>query len=736
MVTQRVAPIRPDASPYHGGKAALDELLARRDGSPHAVEQAEALLDDDDDAAPLGLAVNTRNYQALLDSLARRRRAGSGASSVSSGGASPAYRRQTLAMGTVYQQHVDNQLESDAALRDEKLAQTVGAEQVEEEGEEEEEEEEEVQDRTVVGLPVDTRNYEAIVSGSRPIRSDPGTFNLLNRRATVATMPQMPIPPRVKEAEEPQQTQAVAVPVEGDVGDDDAVMGLPISTGNYVAYLAGEQGSGLKQAGHRNRGYSNLASEKEPRVSDPYLSSSRRGKSPPDSFTTAPSNNNNNSSSNDDPRPSCFDNRRASNAAFVPHAGWVFIRHGAFKTWKRYYAVLSGTEFKYSKGVGQSPKGFGLLSAVKRMEDLRYGLSLEFGDGGTLQIRCPGENDYDQWLEFMEKTVERNQTINTQSKTSYTLTASEQHEGYLFKQEKNKAWKRCFFVVRIDGYIECRDHEHGAADRKYSGYIKAVSFADCHANGLAIQLSTDASMVCYADSYDEQMLWYGAITAAASANGKTAQPKTSVKSCYVQTALSNHAGWLYKQAGLFKGWKRLYFTLHGVELAYAKDTNSETVLCDKAHTVEEWEGHANGLLIRLMSGRVWKIHAESYETAKRWRSVISSACRHAETFNLKKYLNSRRRKKLRPVFGGWLTEVSKGSRLRRFYVMDGSTLGVANDVDNQLERLGTVVDVGSTRDLECGMVFTLANGNKLKVNCDSLADSRCWYECLNFSFRQ
>ncbi|KAG1703832.1 hypothetical protein DVH05_006841 [Phytophthora capsici] len=95
----------------------------------------------------------------------------------------------------------------------------------------------------------------------------------------------------------------------------------------------------------------------------------------------------------------------------------------------------------------------------------------------------------------------------------------------------------------------------------------------------------------------------------------------------------------------------------------------------------------------------------------------------------------RRRKKLRPVFGGWLTEVRKGSRLRRFFLIDGTTLGVANDVDNQLERLGTVVDVGSTRDLECGMVFTLANGNKLKVNCDSLADSRCWYECLNFSLK-
>ncbi|POM77939.1 Dynein light chain, partial [Phytophthora palmivora] len=424
MVTQRVAPIRPDD--YHGGKSALDEMLAR---SPHAVEEAEALDDDVcNDTAPLGLAVNTRNYQALLDNLARRRRTNSG-SSVSSGGASPAYRRQTLAMGAMYQQQVENQVES--PIQDVEMAQTVAEEE----------------EHTVVGLPVDTRNYEAIVSGSRPIRSDPGTYNLMNRRATVATLPQMPQPVQENEMG-PVQSQPV--------GEDDAVMGLPISTGNYVAYLAGQQGSGIQQAGHRNRGYSNLAQEKEPRVSDPYLSSSRRGKFPQESYTTAPSNNNQN-----DPRPSCFDNRRVSNAAYVPHAGWVFIQHGAFKSWKRYYAVLSGMEFKYSKGVGQSPKGFGLLISVHRMDDLRYGLLLEFGDGSKLQIRCPSDSEFEQWLEALEKAIERNQTLNSQSKTSYTLTASEQHEGYLFKQEKNKTWKRCFFVVRIDGYIECRDSEHG-----------------------------------------------------------------------------------------------------------------------------------------------------------------------------------------------------------------------------------------------------------------------------------
>ncbi|CAI5733791.1 unnamed protein product [Hyaloperonospora brassicae] len=733
MVTPRVTPIRSNGV---GHRTSIKTLLHERHVTPDEAlltEKKDRQQDDDDDdddeavavredeTVPLGLAVNTRNYQALMDTLARRT-----LESAPRGG-----RRGQV--GTRY--HTKTvPLVPGSPTRQEKMA-AAGQEN---KRAEENEAAAAASDVTVVGIPVDTRNYEAIVSGHRPIRSGPGTFNLLNRRATVSTMTQFvdtreDVPATRPEGDEDDEKDDGGDDDEGggeggDVcGEDDAVMGLPISTRNYVAYLAGQQGPGIQQTGHRYRGYSTLVSEeevREPRVSDPYVSSTHCQKSPSEGCI-----------GRNDTRPSCFDNRRASNAAVVPHTGWVFVQRGAFRSWKRYYAVLSGSEFKFSKGVGQSPKGFGLLVSVKRVKELHCGLHLEFDDGSVLQIRCPSDFEYEHWLRAMEKTIERNQNFNSQSKTSYTLTASEQHEGYMFKQKKSKAWKRCFFVVRIEGYIECRDGEHGTPDRKYSGYIKAVSFADCHANGLAIQLCTDVSMVCYADSYDEQMLWYGALSAAASANDRLAQPKMSVKSCYVQTAVSNHAGWLWKQAGLFKGWKRLYFTLHGAELGYAKDTNSKTVLCDKAHSVEAWEGHANGLLIRLISGRVWKVHAETYETAKRWRSVISSACRHAQTFNLKKYLSSRRRKKMRPVFGGWLTEMKKGSCLRRFFVADGAVLGAANDVDNQLERLGTVVDVGSTRDLEHGMIFTLASGAQVKVNCDSLADSRCWYECLHFSLR-
>lgn len=668
--------------PQHGGPT----VAATAGGEFNTNEHAE-----------LGVALNTRNYDALINNLAAARpprRSSMPYVPPPSGRAAPP------------PSHYSSGYSLARTSIQEEQGGSVGSAY------------EGVQDSTVVGVPVQTRNYVAMIAGADQRHSD-AAFQYLDRAPRSVSVP-------------PTTAAAEAVEAVGDdVEDADAVLGLPISTGNYVAYIAGNG-----QANPNGSGYGKLAASpaKNPanRASSPALPPSKRRPSQPDrdSFPTAPTN----GSSSPEARPSCFDNRRMSNAASVYHAGWVLIQGTAFKSWKRFYAVLSGIEFKYSKGAGQPAKGFGNVKAARRWNGLQFGILLEFADDAQLHVRCESEAEYEQWMGLLEKAIERNQTMNSQSKTSYTLTASEQHEGYLFRMDKNKVWKRSYFVVRIDGYIECRDREHGTVDRKSSGYIKAVSFADNHANGLAIEIDSGTPIVCYADTYDEQMMWYAAIASAASTNSKTApQPAGTIKSTYVHTAVTNHAGWLFKQTGLFKSWKRMYFTLHGLELACAKDTNSEVTVCDVAHSVEDWDGHPNGLQIRLKSGRSWKVHAESYESAKRWRSVISSACRHGDGFNMKKYLASRKRKKLPPVFGGWLTKIEKSSKLRQFYVIDGSTLGFANDIDNELQRLGTVVDVGASRDLDCGVVITLSNGTKIKAACDSLQSSRMWYECLNYS---
>lgn len=570
-------------------------------------------------------------------------------------------------------------------------------------------EEDVVIDHTVRGLPIETRNYQAFAGSS--FRQNPS--------------PAAPVVPAVK-----PRFPIKNVLSSNDDDDEaaDAVHGLPISSGNYAAIV----GAGARVKKGRSRGYSDQAGAAERRASAPVYASGARS---PAQHVTAPA------AARDTTAPgrnSCFETRRATTVAVVPFSGWLYIQSSTFKTWKKQYAVLSGVEFKHSKAPGQSPKGFGTVQAAQQWSGMPHGIMLLLASDRQLPVHCESAAEYESWMHAFQKSLDKLQHLSGCSKTSYTVTASEQHEGFLYKQEpRTNAWRRHYFVARIDGYIECKVTEDASSiDGRNSGYIKSVSFADVHPNGLAIELDSGTSVLVYANTYDERMLWYAAMSSAALANDRTPQgPTSSVKSTYVQTARDNYAGWMHKQAGLFKSWKRFYFTLHGAEVSFTKDANSGVVLCDKVQAIEDWSGKQNGLQIKLKSGRVWKVYADSYDSAKRWRTLMQNATRPSgDNFNAKRYLASRKRKGLSPVFGGWLTNCKdNGVKLRQFYVVDGNTLGVASEVDHQLKPIGRVVDVGASRDLSCGIVVSLANGTKLKFAVDSVESHKSWYEILKAS---
>lgn len=638
-----------------------------------------SLEEHDDEEIEMGLAIDTRNYQALL-----KKNAPANHSSSSSGGDRQrySYSQPPPRYSSILTREGESAILSAAGDAEEDV----------------------VIDRTVKGLPIETRNYQVLL------------FN--QGREKEPPLVGVAVSANHKNAKYALNHRSSSNNTDGE--EVDAVLGLPINTGNYAARGKGKG----KEKNHRSRGYSDLAGVAERRVSAPAIP----GKRSSAQYATAPV------ESKQQPRASCFDTRRGSTVAVVPQTGWLFIQSKTFKSWKKYYAVLSGLEFRYSKGPGHPPKGFGTVHAVQRWDGMLYGIKLVLSSGMDIPVYCESEADVDEWMTAFQKSLEKSQSQSENTKTSYTLTASEQHEGYLFRHETRAGtWRRYFFAVRIDGYIECKATEDASAvDGKHSGYIESVSFADEHPNGIAIQLDSGSSVLVYADTYDERMLWYAAMSSAAMANDRTPHIATSVKSTYVQTARANHAGWMHKQAGLFKSWKRFYFTLHGSELSFSKGTNSSVVLCDNVHSIEDWDGKQNGLQIRLKSGRVWKVYADSYDSAKRWRTLIANATRRGgDHFSAKRYLASRKRKGLPAVFGGWLTNVKDEVTLRQFYVVDGKTMGFANEVDHQLQQIGSVVNVGASRDLTCGIVVTFANGSKLKLAADSIESYKSWYEILN-----
>lgn len=543
---------------------------------------------------------------------------------------------------------------------------------------------------------VDPRNYAAFGAPPPPY-------------AVAAAPPKFPL----------QRTESADEEASGDT-----VYGLPVDTIRY------EEIVGAKVKKSRTRGYSDQDQVVARRVSAPALHDPPRYMTTP-AATAA--------TMDGASRGSCFETRRAATVAVVPYSGWLYIQSNTLKQWKKHYAVLSGVDFKYSKGVGQPPKGFGTVRSIQPWNGKNHGLLLVLASGKHLPVYCQNAGEVENWTRAFQKSLDKLQNLSGHSKTAYTMTATEHHEGYMYLQDsRSGTWRPLYFVARIDGYIECKVTEDSSTvDSRNSGYVKSVSFADVHPNGLAIQLDSGASMLVYTETYDERMLWYAAMSSGALANDRTPHTGTasSVKSTYVQTARANHAGWLFMQSGVFKSWKRLYFTLHGAEVSFSKDTNSPVVLCDKVRAAEDWPGKPNGLEIRLKSGRVWRVYADSYDSAKRWRTLMQSAIRQNNgEFNVKRYLASRKRKGLSPVYGGWLTSIKdNGTKLRQFYVVDGNVLGDASEVDHQLQPIGRVVEVHASRDVSCGLVVTFLNGSRLKLAVDSIDSYKAWYDVLKAS---
>lgn len=622
----------------------------------------------------------------------------------------------------------------------------------------------------VIGLPVETRNYMALLGGAgTAVQRKSVNYSAGREYGQVASSYGRDDANRGQWKQMPPSNQA-----QHEDDDVEPVLGLPVSTGNYAAMISHPASHRQQSANRSNRssmeertppqsaavygnhGYQSLAMDRRfsaPAFGQPEpihdqlrqdhynkhdVRNDSRGLNTEDNGGAQAMKNRRATEpirSNKNVRVSCFDDPNGTHGV-VPHAGWLFIRSQTLKKWKKQYAVVSGLEFKYSTGPGHSPKEYGIIESIRERPEETYGLTITLAGGREIVAYCEREVDYDGWFSAVNKELNRMETQKSRTQTNYVLNQSaEGFEGYLSKLERNRTWKEYYFILRQDGFLMCKENPNTLGDPRSSGYVQAVSFADNHQYALAIQLDSGVALIVGAASYEEQMTWYTSISALVSqTKTKTPPSSTAVRSGYVKTLIKNHSGWLNKQTGLFKSWKRLFFTLHGNEIVCAKDTTLPKLHCERVRAIEDWDGKVNGFLIRMESGSVWKVQAETYDSAKQWRSTLEEACRRSGHKTLQRQL-SRRKGSQVIVFGGWLTAVKNGIKVRQYYVLDGSTLGYADDIHNHLTAIGVVVDVGAARDLECGMVITFQNRSQLKVAMDSVESNRMWYEVLNAAVR-
>lgn len=435
---------------------------------------------------------------------------------------------------------------------------------------------------------------------------------------------------------------------------------------------------------------------------------------------------------------SCFDYTTTQRyvGTIVPKKGWLFIGR---KHLRARYVVLSGQRLKYNSEPGKRPKGFGTVTSLTAWDGHPFGLQFQLEGATVLNGYAKTQEEQTAWIDYFDQQlntiVSRNgprsssrfSICDTPKGTAPTLL----HEGLLHLQGRTvTSWKRKYFSLASNAQIVCRDGTDSSAPVITSGYATSVVFADCHKNAFEILLDGGRSLIVYSETYENMMIWFVAIQGVVDANSSLPQTSEAVRQCHLKTPLSNHSGWMYKKSGLFHQWKIHFFTLHGNEIAYSKDTNSPALTCEKISEVHQSRNRVNGLDLTLESGQILRVQTETYGSARIWKNAISRALYTQSRISLNGYLASRRKRNLPILFAGWLTRHVGTKKLRQFCVFEDGLFGFADDVDHMLHEYGTIADVGSSIDMTFGLNVTFEDAESLKLEADSLEDVQNWYKCF------
>ena len=224
------------------------------------------------------------------------------------------------------------------------------------------------------------------------------------------------------------------------------------------------------------------------------------------------------------------------------------------------------------------------------------------------------------------------------------------YAGWAYKQGSMiRNWKRRFMILRGKqlSYYDTA-HVDDRVRAKGSFQVLTVEKANDIKNGLIIHGTGGRVMKIYTDTFDECTAWCEAITelsveqayttrASMSANLRDSR-RSSISAPQLPPVNdfevfdgeidrdATHSGWLSKEGGRVKNWKRRFFYLSGRSLSYydnesmAGSTKGNGLVCgvrvnkDKQYSLD----------INFEKGRLLRVTADSQDEFNQWFDVLTS----------------------------------------------------------------------------------------------------------------
>ncbi|TYZ64555.1 hypothetical protein PybrP1_008622 [[Pythium] brassicae (nom. inval.)] len=108
------------------------------------------------------------------------------------------------------------------------------------------------------------------------------------------------------------------------------------------------------------------------------------------------------------------------------------------------------------------------------------------------------------------------------------------------------------------------------------------------------------------------------------------------------------AGYLVKRGERLKTWRRRYFVFQGGFLSYRKDSREQSKqrLCELVVDVKYFKGKKHGLSVRLATGRVLCLAAQTEEQLTTWYDVFDEYLARLRKYRELNYVHGKRNQHL------------------------------------------------------------------------------------------
>ncbi|KAG3115226.1 hypothetical protein PI124_g5168 [Phytophthora idaei] len=397
--------------------------------------------------------------------------------------------------------------------------------------------------------------------------------------------------------------------------------------------------------------------------------------------------------------------------------GWLLKKGQNFKTWKRRYFVLESSRLVYSATADSEVLGSGVVFDVD-VGDLRpFCLSIRFQNGRLLHVVAPTAEAFSKWFDVLRRASNLAESFLSQS-----------NGKVVFDEE---------FDNDINENANDVDVEFTEEDlAEYEMSLRDGEGASLWIAAMQNKPEYDALSSSASEQGDQEV-------AVEEHNSTELFPRASEAPSVSLNGSRGCVGWLMKEGGNVKSWKRRYFTLYGSKLSYYKSDKGSLLRSFSAVNIEPHPSISLGLIVSTVGGRKLVMQANSKEEFDRWLGAIHGAVAgdnerkstvvEAPTMNMVMENRSSEDLKAFVSHSGWLQKEGQQFKTwkRRYFTLKNSALIYYSEIGGVARGHGMVKGALQDTTKPLTLVIEFLSGKTMRVTAASETEMNSWLQALS-----